>query len=107
MFDLCLSTSAPTVALAAAKVAQTLLLLVRRLEADDVTERRRRGSEEFGPLDAMPHQQGTDPPSSHRKPQPQHDATLDQIPLAGIWSRTIARLSLMWSPALADAGLRP
>jgi len=56
MFDLCLSTSAPTVALAPAKVGQTLLLLVRRLGADDVTARRGRGSEEFAPLETMPHQ---------------------------------------------------
>ena len=81
-------------ALAPAKVAQTLLLLVRSLGADDVTTPRGRGSEEFGPLETMPHQQGTDPPSSPRKPQPRHDATLDQIPLAGIWSRTIARVGL-------------
>ena len=45
-------------ALAPAKVAQTLLLLVRRLGADDVTTPRGRGSEEFGPLETMPHQQG-------------------------------------------------
>ena len=81
-------------ALAPAKVAQTLLLLVRSLGAYDVTPPRGRGSEEFGPLETIPHQQRTDPPSSPRKPQPRHDATLDQIPLAGIWSRTIARVGL-------------
>jgi hypothetical protein len=92
-------------ALAPAKVSQTLLLLVRRLGAYDVTTPRGRGSEEFGPLETIPHQQGTDPPSSPRKAQPRHDAT--QIPLVGTWSRTIARVGLMRSPALADAGLRP
>ncbi len=56
------------------------------------TARWGRGSEEFGPLDAMPpHQQGTDPPSSLRMPQPRHDATLDQMLLAGALSRRIAR----------------
>ena len=48
---------------------------MRRLGADNVTARRGRGSEEFGPLDSMPqHQQGTDPPSSPRMPQPRHNA---------------------------------
>ena len=81
-------------ALAPAKEGQTLPRLVRRLGAYDVTTPRGRGSEEFGPLETIPHQQGTDPPSSPRKPRPRHDATLDQIPLAGIWSRTIARVGL-------------
>jgi hypothetical protein len=45
-------------ALPPVKAGQTPLLLVRRLGADDVTARRRRGSEEFGPLEMMPHQQG-------------------------------------------------
>jgi len=85
--------AAPTAALAPVKLGQTLLLIMRRLGADDVTARRGRGSEEFCPLDATPqHQQWTDPPSSPRKPQPLHDATLDQMLLAGAWSRTIARL---------------
>ena len=95
MFGLCLSTSAPTVALAPAKVALSLQRIRGRLGADDTTTRRGRGSEEFGPLETMPqHQPGTDPPSSPRKPPTRHDATLDQILLAGTWSRTIARLGL-------------
>jgi hypothetical protein len=108
MLDLCFSTSAPPVALAPAKVAQTLRVWVRRLRADDVTTRRGRGSEGFGPWEAMPqHQSGTDPPASNRTPQPRQEATLDQIVLARTWSRMMAHLDLMWSRALADAGLRP
>ena len=85
--------AAPTAALAALKLAPTLLLT--SLGADDVGARQRRGSEEFGPLDTMPqHQQGTDLLSSPRMRQPRHDATLDQILLGGAWSRTIARLGL-------------
>ena len=46
-------------ALAPAKVAQALLLLVRSLGAYDVTTPRGRGWEEFGPLEPMPqHQRG-------------------------------------------------
>ena len=75
MFDPCPLVAALTAALAPVKLGRTLLLIIRRLGADDVTARRGRGSEEFGPLDAMPqHQQGTDPPSSPRMPQPRHDA---------------------------------
>ena len=75
MFDPCPLGAALTVALAPVKLGRTLLLIIRRLGADDVKARRGRGSEEFGPLDAMPqHQQGTDPPSSPRMPQPRHDA---------------------------------
>ncbi len=108
MFDPCPLVAAPTAALAPVKLGRTLLLIIRPLGADDVTARRGRGSEEFGPLDAMPqHQQGTDPPSSLRMPQPRHDATLDQMLLAGAWSRAIARLGLTSLPALTDAGLRP
>jgi hypothetical protein len=100
--------AAPTAALAALKLAPTLLLTMRRLGADDAAARQRRGSEEFGPLDTMPqHQQGTDLLSSPRMPQPRHDATLDQMLLGGAWSRTIARLGLKRLPALADVGLRP
>ena len=96
----------PTAALAPVKLGRTLLQIVRRLGTDDVTARRGRGSEECGPLDAMPlHQQGTDPPSSPRMPQPRHDATLYQMLLAGVWSLTIARLGLTSLPALTDAGL--
>ena len=98
----------PTAALAHVKVGPSLLWVGGRLGADDAAVRRARGSEEFGPLDAMPqHQRATDLPSSPRMAQPRHDATLDQILLAGIWFQTIVRLGLKWSPALAGAGLRP
>jgi hypothetical protein len=107
MLDLCLSMSAPTVALAPEKVALSLQRIRVRLRADDAAVHRGRGSEGFGPLEAMPqHQRANDPSSSHQTPQPLHDATLGQMLLAGAWSRTMARLGLMW-PALADAGLRP
>jgi hypothetical protein len=63
MFDPCPLVAAPTVALAPVKLGRTLLLMMRRFGADDGTARRGRGSEEFGPSDAMPqHQQGTDLP---------------------------------------------
>jgi len=52
-------------------------------------------------------QRGTDPPSPPRTPQWRHGATLDQILLAVTWLRTIARLALTWSHALAAAGLQP
>jgi hypothetical protein len=78
-------------ALAPTKEGRILPVLVQRLGADDVTARRRRGSEEFGPLEMMPHQQGTDPSYSQRTPQPRHDATLGQMLLAGAWSQAIAR----------------
>jgi hypothetical protein len=84
MFDPCPLVAAPTVAFAPVKLGRTLLLMMRRFGADDVTARRGRGSEEFGPSDAMPqHQQGTDLPSSLRMPQPRHDATLYRMLLAG------------------------
>jgi hypothetical protein len=90
MLDLCLSTSAQTVALAPAKVAPSPQRLRGRLGADDVTTGRGRGSEGFGPLEAMPpHQRVTDLLSAHRPPQPRPDATLGQMLPAGAWSRSI------------------
>jgi hypothetical protein len=98
---------APTAALATVKRVRTPLLTPKRLGVDDVLAHRGRGSEEFGPLETTPHQQGTDPPSWFRTQKPRRDGTLDQILFAGTWLRTVARLGLRWSPALADAGLRP
>ena len=106
MLDPFALAAAPAVALAPAKVGQTLWVLLRRLGACTVRTRRGRGSEGFGPLELMPHQQGTDPPSWHGTAQPRHVAAPDQIVLAWTWFRTIARLDLTRSPALADAGLR-
>ncbi len=103
MLGLFFSTSAPTVALAPAKEGQALPVLVRRLGAYAVTARRGRGWEEFGPLEPTPHQPETDPPP-HRTLQPKHRATFDQIPLAGTRFRTMARVGLTPSPALAGAG---
>ena len=65
----------PTAALVPVKVGPSLPRIGGRLGADDAAVRRARGSEEFGPLDAMPqHQRGADPPSSPRMGQSRHDA---------------------------------
>jgi hypothetical protein len=54
-----------------------------------------------------PHEEGIDyEGASCPAPQPLHDPTPGQMPLAGAWSRTIARLGLKWSPASADAALQ-
>ena len=87
MFDLCLRCPHRR-SLWRAKVGRTLLLLVRRLGADDVTARRdeARKNRPFGD-DAT--SAGNRSPSSQRTPQPRHGATLDQTLLAGACSRTI------------------
>ncbi len=56
MLDPFALAAAPAVALAPAKMRQTLLLLVRRLGACAVMTRRGRGWEGFGPLESMPQQ---------------------------------------------------
>ena len=76
MFEPCPLAAALTAALPASKLAPVLLLIMRRLGADDLAARPRRGSEEFGPLDTMPqHQQAADRHSSPRMPQPPRDGT--------------------------------
>src|SRR5271166_2520861 len=105
MYESCPLLAAPMTALAPLKLAPTLSLIMRRLGADDLAARRRRGSEGFGPLEPK-HRQETGPPSSPRLPRPRRDATLGQMQLAGAWSRAIA-LALKRLRALADAGLRP
>src|SRR5271166_2927170 len=106
MYEPCPLLAAAMAVFASLKLAPTLSLIMGRLEANDLAVRRRRGSEEFGPLEPI-HRQKTDPPSSPRLPRPRREATLGQMLLAGVWSRAIARLALKWLRALADAGLRP
>src|SRR5271166_711608 len=51
MYESCPLLAAPMTALAPLKLAPTLSLIMRRLGADDLAARRRRGSEGFGPLE--------------------------------------------------------